>query len=90
MWNSGRDVFDSDGEHGWLAWVVVGFVLYALIGSLVVLPRSIAPKMLAQGQDGALFLMGLAFAVAPFLVAFATAGAGADTWTMALGFVAWS
>jgi hypothetical protein len=39
MWNSARQVFESDGEHGWLDWVVVGFVLYTLVASYVVAPR---------------------------------------------------
>jgi hypothetical protein len=87
MWNSGHDLFESDGEHGWLNWFVVAFVLYALIVSLVVVPRWLAPKILEEGQEGRLFVIGLAFAVAPFLVAFASAGAGGDTWAMTLGLV---
>ena len=69
MWNSGRDVFESDGEHGWLNWFVVAFALYALIVSLVVVPRWLAPKVSAEGHEGRLFVIGVAFAVAPFLVA---------------------
>jgi hypothetical protein len=88
MWNSGRDVFESDGEHGWLNWFVVAFVLYALIVSLVVVPRWLAPKVSAEGHEGRLFVIGVAFAVAPFLVAFASAGAGSDTWAMTLGLSA--
>src|SRR4029450_6636855 len=52
IWDTGGDMFESDGEHGWLNWVVIGFVLYALVVSLVVVPRSLAPKMLANGEEG--------------------------------------
>ncbi len=87
IWDTGREVFESDDEHGWLSWVVIGFVVYALIVSFVVVPRSVAPKLLARGHAGRLFLFGLAVAIAPFLVGFASLTAGGDTWAMTLALV---
>jgi hypothetical protein len=87
IWDTGRDMFESDGEHGWLNWVVIGFVLYALVVSLVVVPRSLAPKMLANGEEGRLLSLCWALAVAPFLIGYAALAAGGDAWPMTLALV---
>jgi hypothetical protein len=86
-WNSVSTVFESSGGHGRLDRFVIGFVVYAIVVSLVLVPRWLAPKMSADGREGPLFVIGWAIAVAPFLVALDATLSGAAGWVMPLGFV---
>jgi hypothetical protein len=87
VWNAGRQVFDSKGERGWLDWVVVGFIAYAVVGLVVLIPRSMAPRMVQRRRGETLAATRLAFALSPFLIALGAWGSGADEWsaTVALG-----
>jgi hypothetical protein len=87
IWDDGRQLFDNDGAHGWLNWVVIGFAAYAVVASFVLVPRSVAPKMQEKGDQGRLLCMQWALANSPFLIGFAAWAAGGDAWaaTLALG-----
>jgi hypothetical protein len=83
-----RIIDDADDGSTVLALAGAGCVLYAVVASLVLLPRFVLPGARQQRSAGTAAFLRWAFATAPFLVCIAFVMAGAKQWVLSVGFFA--
>ena len=80
-------VEDQDKAKTWIAVVAIGFIAYAVVAALVLVPRFVLARSRQTKTENQIAVMRWSFAATPFVVGCGAVAVNAKQWIIGIGFL---